>query len=125
MNPYLPPQTTAENRRENCPICGVRVGYLRFTLPLGHCRECGNYLTIRNWGRSRWFAALVIATVTLGPFTWRQLGYDAFDFPTFRLLMTWFILRWGYNRVVGKLVPAICWGFLAIPDDDRIEKAVT
>ncbi|WP_164101410.1 hypothetical protein [Candidatus Laterigemmans baculatus] len=37
------------------------------------------------------------------------------------LALTLLLFRIVYNKLVGRLVPAVCWGFFALPDDDRID----
>ena len=52
------------------------------------------------------------------------LGSSASDFPVIQLLLAWIVLGAIYDKFVGKLVPAVCWGFVALPDDDRLPDPV-
>ncbi|MGB7328899.1 MAG: hypothetical protein WBD31_28730, partial [Rubripirellula sp.] len=62
----------------------------------------------------------VMLTISLGPLIWRQLGGTAGEFPVMWLLVAWIVLRGIHDKWVGRLVPAVCWGFFALPDDDRL-----
>lgn len=119
-NPYSPPQTPPESPRENCPVCGNHVGFLRFALPLGACRNCGNYLTIRNQAGRSWFWVLAQLAILLGGW----FSIDTIDYPLFTLLFSCLAAEFVYNSAVGQLVPAIWWGLLAYEDDPRLPKSI-
>lgn len=124
-NPYSPPSTASGDDRGNCPVCGERVGYFRFLLPLGHCSCCGNYLAVRNWGKPSWPWILAIVAIVLAPVVGRLVwGSVVSDFAYTKLpillALALILLRIVYDKLLGRLVPAICWGFFALPDDDRI-----
>ncbi|MEM6472691.1 MAG: hypothetical protein AAF802_24230 [Planctomycetota bacterium] len=36
------------------------------------------------------------------------------------LFLVWLLARIAYSRAHGKLVPAVCWGLIALKDDDRL-----
>lgn len=54
------------------------------------------------------------------PLVLRPLGFQAFDFPLLPLLFAWLVILGIYDKFAGRLVPAICWGLMALPDDDRL-----
>lgn len=126
-NPYAPPKTVPADQRRSCPVCGTQVGFWRFAFPFGYCPRCLNYLAIRNWNRSSvaWF--LVLAAVLLLPIGSRLLfrrEVDWLDAAVFPLMLVVLVLHFVSRKIAGRLVPAICWGFFALPDDDRLTSRV-
>ncbi|MEL6108987.1 MAG: hypothetical protein AAFU85_23510 [Planctomycetota bacterium] len=119
MNPYAPSSSETESVGDCCPICGAGVRSARFHLPFGFCGSCGNYLTIRNWNRNgRW--VLPIVAIAFGPMLFQMLGLDPGAFPLIESFLVLGLVHSVYNRITGQLVPAVCWGWFAFRDDDRI-----
>ncbi|TWU51425.1 hypothetical protein Poly59_30170 [Rubripirellula reticaptiva] len=119
-NPYAPASTLPASNRGNCPICGNRVGYVRFIFPFGHCGDCGNYLTVRNWDGASWPWSVVLFLIIASPIIARYTLGPGSDAPTIRLLLCWLVAHTIYDKLVGRLVPAVCWGLVALRDDDRL-----
>ncbi|WP_246146811.1 hypothetical protein [Rubripirellula lacrimiformis] len=40
-----------------------------------------------------------------------------------RLIFLWMVSIIVFDKFTGRLVPAICWGLLALRDDDRLSDA--
>jgi uncharacterized protein (DUF983 family) len=120
MNPYAPPNAVEQNIRHRCPVCNAHVGYGRFILPLGSCHGCGNYLTIRNYQRRSLPWILFILAILLGPGIAWQMGLRPQNYPMGWLILLWMVSIWVYDKLAGRLVPAICWGVFALRDDDRL-----
>lgn len=120
VNPYSPPKTPPETLREKCPVCGYHVGFLRFLFPFGGCANCGNYLAVRNWSRKSWLRELSFWAIVSSIFGARMLGVAPADLSMFSLVFGYFVIFAVYDRVGGKLVPAVCWGLFAVPDDPRL-----
>ncbi|PNY34454.1 hypothetical protein C2E31_23245 [Rhodopirellula baltica] len=47
-----------------------------------------------------------------------NLDLDDWILPSFIAV---FALEFLHGRIFGKFVPAVCWGFFAVPDDDRLD----
>ncbi|OYP33955.1 hypothetical protein [Rhodopirellula sp. MGV] len=127
INPYTPTDSdsTGADDRSLCPVCAQRVEFARYVFPFGFCPGCGNYLAVRNWnGKSTLWAVpiafVVLASVVADVF-W-NLDLDDWILPSFIAV---FALVFLHGRIFGKLVPAVCWGFFAVPDDDRNDEATS
>ncbi|KAA1258927.1 hypothetical protein LF1_14510 [Rubripirellula obstinata] len=122
MNPYQPPATQSQNNAHRCPVCNEPVWFLRFALPLGHCKSCGNYLTIRDWGSKRWPWVLALLVAMYTPIALQMVGVITVPNSVVLVPIFFLIVQGIHTCVSGKLVPAVCWGFFALRDDDRLER---
>ncbi|EGF27343.1 hypothetical protein RBSH_04138 [Rhodopirellula baltica SH28] len=120
INPYQPPESAPANRTHDCPVCGGPVGFWRFVFPLGYCEHCRNYLTIRHWDRKPWIWSITVIGIIVIPNILRSYRYITFTPPIGTLLILWFAASIVHSKLYGRLVPAYCWGFFAVQNDDRI-----
>ncbi|TWT50762.1 hypothetical protein Pla22_35050 [Rubripirellula amarantea] len=120
MNPYSPPSSAGRNTLHDCPVCGSQVGFIRYAFPLGHCQTCGNYLTIRNWNRKSWIWLCAGCVMLVVPIFARGMGWIAFTPPVGFMVIGFVVAVILNDRIFGRLVPAVCWGWFALHDDDRL-----
>ncbi|WP_436716921.1 acetyl-CoA carboxylase biotin carboxyl carrier protein subunit [Roseiconus lacunae] len=125
-NPYAPTKSAEEEDRDRCPICGQHVNFVRYYFPFGFCPHCGNYLAVRNWNSASWPWALAVAALVIVPVL-TDYSIAGFDIHFMENGLIWIfpmtiVLESIYSRVTGRLVPAVMWGSLAFPDDDRLPR---
>lgn len=121
-NPYSAPEDTRDPQCARCPICQHSVRRIRFMLPLGHCSGCGNYLKIENDSRNVSLRCLVLLIITLSSRVFDSLGIIALEhFPLFTIWFGFLGLCDVYDKVVGRLVPAVWWGFFPLRDDTGLK----
>ena len=101
INPYQPPESAPANQTHNCPVCKGPIGFWRFAFPLGYCQHCRNYLIVV-------------------PISLRAYRFITFTPPIGTFILIWLIAMIVHSKIYGRLVPAYCWGFFAVQDDDRI-----
>ena len=120
-NPYSAPEYTHEPLCAKCPVCEHAVRRIRFLIPFGHCRGCGNYLTVRNDASNESLRGKVLLILSLSGLLFDRLGLIAItDVPLLKIYFLYVGLCAVYDRVVGKLVPAVWWGFFSLRDDPRL-----
>ncbi|MCR9209567.1 MAG: hypothetical protein NXI28_15145 [bacterium] len=120
INPYQPPESAPANQTHNCPVCKGPIGFWRFAFPLGYCQHCRNYLTIRHWDRRTWAWTLGLLGIIVVPISLRAYRFITFTPPIGTFILIWLIAMIVHSKIYGRLVPAYCWGFFAVQDDDRI-----
>jgi hypothetical protein len=121
-NPYTAPEDTRDPLCERCPVCEHAVRRLRYQIPFGHCPGCGNYLKITNCASNESLRCLVVLAIALSSRVFDSLGIIALQqFPLFTMWFGYMGLCTVYDRVVGKLVPAVWWGFFSLSDDPRLK----
>lgn len=121
LNPYAAPvDEQIEDRWNQCPVCHSRVLRIRFIFPFQFCRGCGNYLAVRHWTGRTLPWVLGLFSIVVVPVLLNVLGVKLDPRLTPLFMLMFFVCNRIHNMVSGLLVPAVCWGLLALRDDDRL-----